>query len=632
MADPQLLRRESMSHLAWGTLLLATCLATYIIYAQAFGALWTFDDSRVLEGINRVDSIRSAIAYAFHDNTVGILRRPLAMASFLLNPGDWPLHPSGYRHVNTLIHILNGLLLALIAIRVARAVPRLENHAAGFGTTLAIVWMLQPLLASTSLMIVQRMTLLAGTFSLLGSLIYLHGRECFPHQPGKAYIWMGTGLILATVLGVLTKENAVLTPLLVGCLEYAVLSVYTPICHPHLSRWRIVFFGLPALGIALYGGYYCVSHLADSYSIRPFTLGQRVLSETLILFDYVRQIIMPDITSMGPFQDDISRIHGVEPLTIAASVAWLALLYIGVVFRRKLPAVSFAVFFFLTGQLIESSLFPLELYFEHRNYLPSIGILGPLVALAWVPQQRWPKILPLVFAAAMGPLLWQYTTLWAKPMASAKAWAEAHPTSTRAVANLASQYQMNGNTKTAAQIVVGNYKLKPRDGGLALMAVVAQCFSSTPDRVMIAQVTQEAPYLYNTVGASFNVHKIIDLHLLGACDTIKPEWIIGIAQGLLQNPGYQGNTLLHYDLLIALARAYGLSGDNMQSIKAKLVAFRIRPQIDDASDIFKGLLASGHFQEAHAFLAEARHCIPGYAEVFASWENDLTAQQIRQHH
>ena len=34
---------------------------------------------------------------------------------------------------------------------------------------------------------------------------------------------------------------------------------------------------------------------------------------------------------------------------------------------------AFAVLFFLAGHILESSIFPLELIFEHRNYLPSFG-------------------------------------------------------------------------------------------------------------------------------------------------------------------------------------------------------------------------------------------------------------------
>jgi tetratricopeptide (TPR) repeat protein len=631
MADTQTLPHARQIELAWGTLLLATCLAAYVIYAQAFGALWTFDDARVLEALHKVVDFKSAIAFAFHDDQVGVLRRPLAMASFLLNQGDWPLHPSGFRHINVLVHILNGLLLALVAMRIARVIPRLATHADGFAVTLAMIWILHPLLASTSLMVIQRMTLLSGTFSLLGCLAYLHGREYLRTRPLTAYLWMGGGLTLATLLGILAKENALLTPLLVGSLEFSVLSVYAPLRHRYLKLWRLVFFGLPCLAIAIYSGFY-LSHITESYLIRPFTLSERVLSESVILFDYVRQILLPNISSMGPFQDDISFIHGLGILTLATSLAWIALLSIAVAYRKQLPALSFAVIFFLVGHLLESSIFPLELYFEHRNYLPSLGILGPLVALAWLSPQRWARVIPFVFAAIMASLLWSYTTLWANPMASAKAWAEAHPSSTRAMQNLATQYQIRGDVKTASQIIVDSYKHKPKDGGLALMSVASQCFMPDPidESKIVDQVIQDAPSLYNLTNSALILHRILDYYLIGRCSSFQPGWIIGIANGLLRNPGFKDDDLQHYDLLIALARAYDLAGNSAQAMATRIEAFKIRPQLNDASDIFKALLKTGRVHDAHVFLKDASQRIPNHEEFFDAWQREL-ANKTAQH-
>jgi hypothetical protein len=42
----------------------------------------------------------------------------------------------------------------------------------------------------------------------------------------------------------------------------------------------------------------------------------------------------------------------------------------------------FGWFFFLAAHALEAGPIPLELYFEHRNYLPSVGILVALIALA----------------------------------------------------------------------------------------------------------------------------------------------------------------------------------------------------------------------------------------------------------
>ncbi|MCY0536413.1 hypothetical protein, partial [Klebsiella pneumoniae] len=43
--------------------------------------------------------------------------------------------------------------------------------------------------------------------------------------------------------------------------------------------------------------------------------------------------------------------------------------------RKRAPSIPAGWFFFLVAHLVESSFLPLEMYYEHRNYLPSFGLL-----------------------------------------------------------------------------------------------------------------------------------------------------------------------------------------------------------------------------------------------------------------
>src|SRR5690606_25539329 len=42
---------------------------------------------------------------------------------------------------------------------------------------------------------------------------------------------------------------------------------------------------------------------------------------------------------------------------------------------KRAPCLCAGWFFFLAAQSLESSFLPIELYYEHRNYLPSFGLL-----------------------------------------------------------------------------------------------------------------------------------------------------------------------------------------------------------------------------------------------------------------
>jgi hypothetical protein len=87
---------------------------------------------------------------------------------------------------------------------------------------------------------------------------------------------------------------------------------------------------------------------------------------------------------MGVYTDDFAISTGIlSPHTTL--LAFLALLIVTITawrLRHKVPAFAFGWGFFLLAHSLEAGIIPLELYFEHRNYLPSVGLLLALVALA----------------------------------------------------------------------------------------------------------------------------------------------------------------------------------------------------------------------------------------------------------
>jgi tetratricopeptide (TPR) repeat protein len=218
-------------------------------------------------------------------------------------------------------------------------------------------------------------------------------------------------------------------------------------------------------------------------------------------------------------------------------------------------------------------------------------------------------------------LLLRTMTLWGNPYQSAGVWAREHPTSSRAVQNLATFYQRFGRFDVAAKIIIDNYRLKPRDGGLALQTAITQCFIADRDLrdSLIAQVTREAPHLDFSPVAALTLHKMIDLHLQGKCNSFRPDDVIGIGRGLLHNPGY-AHPDQRYAVLFAVARALEIGGDKEQAMATKRQAFRVAPNIQAAKTIFFELQAAGRGQEAAGFLREARARAPRFSGDYDTWE------------
>jgi hypothetical protein len=90
--------------------------------------------------------------------TADPIGRPLTLLSFLLDAHNWPAAPLPFKRTNLILHLLNGVLLMCLLRRLGcsmidgREYPLRANMAAVLG---AAMWMIHPLLVSTTLYIVQ---------------------------------------------------------------------------------------------------------------------------------------------------------------------------------------------------------------------------------------------------------------------------------------------------------------------------------------------------------------------------------------------------------------------------------------------------------------------------------------------
>jgi hypothetical protein len=367
----------------------------------------------------------------------GILRRPLSMVSFGLNAYWFGMDPVAFKAVNLAIHLLNGLLVYAIGWRLAaRLIGRgaISIQPQYLGLLVAALWLLHPLNVSGVLYVVQRMNELSALFILAGLLCYIDGRlRLLRGEPGLGTAL--TGLCLFSVLAVASKENGALITAYALVVEVFAFGFQTA----NVSQRRAiqVFFWLTlALPLALFGYWLTTRTNLLSYSTRDFTLYQRALSETRVLCDYLLWIFIPDPAWMGFFHDDIALSRGLlRPATTLPALLFLTALIVAAWrLRRRSPGLAFAVAWFLVGHSMESTILPLELVFEHRNYLPMAGLLlGTVCALAPWLAVRWPKRLRAAVGASLvlacAGLTAQRAIAWGDPLQLALTDARHHPDS-----------------------------------------------------------------------------------------------------------------------------------------------------------------------------------------------------------
>jgi len=424
----------------WVLLFLVAGLA----YWPGLGGPFVLDDFGSIAAIGDRGGVTNwetfeAFVFGGHAGPTG---RPLALLSFLFDANNWPADPFPFKRTNLLIHLLNGALLGALIGKILRLLQFEKQNARWIALVSTACWLLHPFLVSTTLYAVQRMAQLSTLFVFAGLIGHLYGRSFLATNARKAYLTMSASVAVFTFLAMISKENGILLPLLIGVVEITVVSSQQPRPVALNRYWSIVFIVAPSTVIALYllektvsGGFFEISPPRD------FSLYERLLTQPRILADYLKHLFIPELYTTGVFQDHFIKSTGVlSPITTALS----ALLHIGVIVlatinRRKWPLFALAALFFYASHVLESSVIKLELYFEHRNYLAAAFLFLPLVVLL---QKKVSRQLFFVVTIAAMLLLAGFTrysaSIWADYPSMVEASAKKAPTSARAQ----SQYSM----------------------------------------------------------------------------------------------------------------------------------------------------------------------------------------------
>ena len=436
-----------------------------------------FDDFANLKAIGEYGPIRDMEGLARY-LTSGIadpLGRPLAMASFLLDTRDWPAEPASFLRSNLVLHLLNALLLAQVLARLGGFIGLARSLAVKSAVAAAGFWALHPLWVSTVGYVVQRHAMLATTFVLLGILAWLAALAAFRQgQPVRGWLWAALAMPACGVLAALSKANGMLLPLLVLTIHFFMLA-RTAGPRPserHAVRLLLVF---PSLLLILG----LLASIVPEPPGRPWSTAERVMSQPRALLDYLAHLMIPRVNSVGLFADgfQVSRSLLSPPTTLPATILVLGLAVAPFALRRRHPVFSGAMAFFLAGHVMESTVLPLELYFEHRNYLPAMLLGWPLALhlLSHPWQERTgPPILGILLAVLM-LTTFQRAMLWADAPRQAAVWASLLPDSPRAQTWAAQHEVERGQLEAAKYRLLAARERNPENLMLAVNLLDIEC-------------------------------------------------------------------------------------------------------------------------------------------------------------
>ncbi|MGI0117384.1 hypothetical protein [Zooshikella sp. RANM57] len=332
-------------------------------YSPSFKGGYLFDDYANItknpffnhNSIITIESIRKAAFSNFYMD----FNRPLAMASlyldYKLSGGDSTVQ----RVINLLIHLINMVLVYLVLKKISTVY--LLNLNSCELVIMSLIWGILPINVSAVAYIVQRMTLLSFFFSILSILIYFNYNE-------RRGVWRIFLMFFCVFLGFLCKENSLVA--------LAVIFFYDWVFKGDLYKAMLVLFLVVSILFIINYEYFF-----SGYDARVYTPYERIITQSRIIFLYLKSIIIPDYNELSLYHDDVVPSESIfRPLTTLVSLLVLLVVFLFCLIKNK-TLVSFGVAWFLLGHSIESTILPLELAFEHRNYFPSVGIVISFMAL-----------------------------------------------------------------------------------------------------------------------------------------------------------------------------------------------------------------------------------------------------------
>jgi len=361
-------------------------LTIFSIYGNSLDCSWHYDDGPNITDNPRIhlkelswDHIKRAF---FSDlRHPEILYRPVTCISFALNYFSGGLNVFGFHLVNILIHFFTSIFLFLFIFHTLN-LPSLEEKYASNAYAIAILatilWAINPIQTQAVTFIVQRMTSLAGLFYIMSMFFYLKARTTEKRGKGVLYYLF---CLLAFAMAFGSKENAALLPL--SLFLYEILIIGKRQGRETYGKIKIFFIiiGVTVLFCLLYLYYINGNVLSfmDGYGQRPFSLKQRLLTEPRVIIFYISLLIYPVPGRLSLMHSiHISKSLFSPMSTVVAIVFILGAIGYLVYKARKWPLLSFSFLFFFLNHMIESTIFPLELIYEHRNYVPSMFFFVPV--------------------------------------------------------------------------------------------------------------------------------------------------------------------------------------------------------------------------------------------------------------
>ena len=357
-------------------------------YSNTFQATWHLDDyPNIVRNaqlhIRSIDFSSLLKTFFAHPESSRVLYRPISCLTFALNWYWGKDNVVGYHVVNLFIHFSTASILFLTILNLLKS-PNLKNKFKNIQYPIAFLsaafWMLNPIQTQAVTYIVQRMSSLSGMFYILGIYFYIKWK-CSDFQRNRTLFFLGVFMSFALSLG--SKENSVTFPIALFLIEFTFFKKPNQLNDSKVFSRAVLAIALSILITVTLAFLFMdknpIAYIDSLYEKRPFSLLERVMTQPRVILLYLSLIFIPLPNRLSIVHDVVISRSLFEPWTTFVSiVVILFLIGFGLTQLKKRPILGFGLLFFFLNHLVESTILPLEMVFEHRNYLPTMFLFFPI--------------------------------------------------------------------------------------------------------------------------------------------------------------------------------------------------------------------------------------------------------------
>ncbi|MDO8445576.1 MAG: hypothetical protein Q7T53_05645 [Deltaproteobacteria bacterium] len=364
-------------------------VAAFLVYSNTFHASFHLDDVPQIVENPKIKDLKY-----LPELLMG--QRGIADASFALNYAVGGLNVFGYHLVNIIIHIINGILVYfLISLTLKRTLH--ADQASKVPLYTALLFAVHPVHTQAVTYIVQRMESLASLFYLLALLLFIKGASA---KKAVSAIILYSGVVLAYFLGFKSKEIAITLPAIIFL--YDLYFVSGGNIKTMLRRWplyMILGFLLvylasktmvpsSAVGAITGSGFNDVSEASAGFAVKQISPLQYLYTQFNVIMTYLRLLILPFKQNLDydyPISKTLFELRTFMSFSgILAILSTAIYLFIKPVSRITNHGrfISFFILWFFVILSPTSSFVPIvDVIFEHRVYLASVGFMAIFVIL-----------------------------------------------------------------------------------------------------------------------------------------------------------------------------------------------------------------------------------------------------------